>query len=131
MKITFTDKTSIDNRPDLSDVEKITGRNINEIKNVVNANADELESTKVKTENLSTDVEALKQKNTAQCLFSHEIVSLLFLRNPAWIGCGEALSEPTGCHMTVFEQEIRPIPMIFVGNPVWLCLIVHVVIVII
>lgn len=56
MKITFTDKTSIDNRPDLSDVEKITGGNINEIKNVVNANANELESTKVKTENLSTEV---------------------------------------------------------------------------
>ena len=66
MKITFTDKTSIVNTPDLSDVEKITGRNINEIKNVVNANADELESTKVKTENLSTEVEALKQKDTAQ-----------------------------------------------------------------
>lgn len=66
MKITFTDKTSIDNRPDLSDVEKITGGNINEIKNVVNANADELDATKIKTENLSTEVEALKQKDTAQ-----------------------------------------------------------------
>lgn len=25
MKITFADKTSIDNRPDLSDMEKVTG----------------------------------------------------------------------------------------------------------
>lgn len=73
MKITFTDKTSIDNRPDLSDVEKMTGENINEIKNVVNENADELDATKVKVENINTllenfnkEVEALKENDTKQ-----------------------------------------------------------------
>ena len=73
MKITFTDKTSIDNRPDLSDMEKITGGNINEIKEVVNTNADELASTKVKVENINTslenfnkEVEALKENDTKQ-----------------------------------------------------------------
>lgn len=73
MKITFTDKTSIDNRPDLSDMEKITGGNINEIKEVVNANEDELDATKVKVENINTslenfnkEVEALKENDTKQ-----------------------------------------------------------------
>lgn len=73
MKITFTDKTSIDNRPDLSDIEKITGGNINEIKEVVNANEDELDATKVKVENINTslenfnkEVEALKENDTKQ-----------------------------------------------------------------
>ena len=58
-------------------------------------------------------------------------VSLLFLRDPAWIGSGEALSEPTGCHMSVFEQEIRLVPMIFIGNPVRFRPIVHVIVIII
>lgn len=73
MKITFTDKTLIDNRPDLSDMEKITGGNINEIKEVVNANEDELDATKVKVENINTslenfnkEVEALKENDTKQ-----------------------------------------------------------------
>lgn len=63
MKVQFNDKTSIDNRPDLSDAEKITGPNINEIKNVVNTNAEEFEAIKETVENNNTDITTLKNDN--------------------------------------------------------------------
>lgn len=66
MKITFTDKTLIDNRPDLSDMEKVTGGNINEIKNVVNTNAVELDTIKTSVESFGTEITTLKENDTKQ-----------------------------------------------------------------
>lgn len=58
MKITFADKILTDNRPDLTDEEKVTGVNVNEIKKVVNANDDEKKELVEEIEKLKEDLQA-------------------------------------------------------------------------
>lgn len=68
-KITYNDKAPFQNDPDIPDDNKVLAKNMNEIKTVVNANADELDTAKENIENLqggqgtsNADITSLKNR---------------------------------------------------------------------
>ena len=71
MKITYEDKVKLQDEPDIPNKNKVTDNDMNEIKDVVNTNADELDTAKENIENLeegqdvnNTDIANLKSKVT-------------------------------------------------------------------
>lgn len=71
MKITYEDKVKLQDEPDIPNKNKVTDNDMNEIKDVVNTNADELDTAKENIENLeegqgtnSTDITNLKGRMT-------------------------------------------------------------------
>lgn len=69
IKITFNEKAPFQNDPDIPDDNKVLAKNMNEIKTVVNANADELDTVKENIENLQSgqntangDITSLKNR---------------------------------------------------------------------
>lgn len=70
-KITYEDKVKLQDEPDIPNKNKVTDNDMNEIKDVVNTNADELDTAKENIENLeegqgtnSTDITNLKGRMT-------------------------------------------------------------------
>lgn len=70
-KITYEDKVKLQDEPDIPNKNKVTDNDMNEIKDVVNTNADELDTAKENIENLeegqgtnSTDIINLKGRMT-------------------------------------------------------------------
>lgn len=70
-KITYEDKVKLQDKPDIPNKNKVTDNDMNEIKDVVNTNADELDTAKENIENLeegqgtnSTDITNLKGRMT-------------------------------------------------------------------
>ena len=65
-KITYQDKVAIQNDPEISDENKVTDEDMNNIKNAVNDNADELDETKKIAEENKGKIEEIENYNSTE-----------------------------------------------------------------
>lgn len=65
-KIGYEDKVAIQNDESVAEINKVTDTDMNEIKQVINNNADELKQAQENIQNSTESIEQLKEKDTTQ-----------------------------------------------------------------